>query len=46
MNRDMSLEKRIRRLKTPVQAALVGGCLMAIFLCSGGDERAFIYFQF
>lgn len=29
-----------------VQAVLVALCLGILFLCSGGDERAFIYFQF
>lgn len=46
MNRDISLEERFRRLGTTAQAATIGSCLIAIFLCSGGDERAFIYFQF
>jgi D-alanyl-lipoteichoic acid acyltransferase DltB (MBOAT superfamily) len=46
MNRDISLEERFSRFRTPVQTALLGGCLVAIFLCSGGDEHAFIYFQF
>jgi D-alanyl-lipoteichoic acid acyltransferase DltB (MBOAT superfamily) len=46
MNRDISLEERFRRFSPTLQAALVGGCLVTMFLCSGGDERAFIYFQF
>jgi D-alanyl-lipoteichoic acid acyltransferase DltB (MBOAT superfamily) len=46
MNRDISLEQRFSRFSPTLQAAIVGGCLVAMFLCSGGDERAFIYFQF
>lgn len=46
MNRDTSLEERFARLGTLTQTAMVGGCLVTLFLCSGGDERAFIYFQF
>ncbi|HEX7965808.1 MAG TPA: MBOAT family O-acyltransferase [Gammaproteobacteria bacterium] len=45
-NRDISLEERFADFSTTLQAAVVGACLVAIFLCSGGDERAFIYFQF
>ena len=45
-NRDISLEGRFQRFSPTLQAAILGGCLVAIFLCSGGDERAFIYFQF
>ncbi|HEY1992497.1 MAG TPA: MBOAT family O-acyltransferase [Gammaproteobacteria bacterium] len=46
LNRDLSLEARFQRFTPGVQAAILGGCLVAMFLCSGGDERAFIYFQF
>jgi alginate O-acetyltransferase complex protein AlgI len=46
MNRDISLEERFRRFNPTLQAAVIGVCLVAMFLCSGGDERAFIYFQF
>jgi D-alanyl-lipoteichoic acid acyltransferase DltB (MBOAT superfamily) len=46
LNRDLSLEQRFQRLSPSVQALALGGCLVAMFLCSGGDERAFIYFQF
>ena len=45
-NRDISLEERFSRFNPALQAALLGGCLVLMFLCSGGDERAFIYFQF
>lgn len=44
--RDTTLEERFARLGTPLQAAVLGACLIGIFLCSGGDQRAFIYFQF
>ncbi|MFI4920087.1 MAG: MBOAT family O-acyltransferase [Gammaproteobacteria bacterium] len=46
MNRDISLEERFNRLGTNTQMVVIGGCLIAMFLYSGGDERAFIYFQF
>jgi D-alanyl-lipoteichoic acid acyltransferase DltB (MBOAT superfamily) len=46
MNRDISLEQRFAGFSTTLQATLLGSCLLAMFLCSGGDERAFIYFQF
>jgi D-alanyl-lipoteichoic acid acyltransferase DltB (MBOAT superfamily) len=46
LNRDISLEQRFSRLSTTAQTMAVGICLVAMFLCSGGDERAFIYFQF
>jgi alginate O-acetyltransferase complex protein AlgI len=44
--RDQSLEGRFEKLSATSQTVLVSCCLIAIFLCSGGDERAFIYFQF
>ena len=44
--RDCSLEAEFSRWGTVAQTATVAVCLIAIFLCSGGDERAFIYFQF
>ena len=47
------LSMRERRLETavaawgrPRQFATMAGCLMAMYLFSGGDQRAFIYFQF
>jgi len=45
-NRDISLEERFGRFGTAAQVLVVGACLVTMFLCSGGDERAFIYFQF
>lgn len=44
--RDGSLEQRFAGWNTGVQTAVVSSCLIGIFLCSGGDQRAFIYFQF
>lgn len=44
--RDSSLEAEFKKYGTVTQAAVIGCCLIALFLCSGGDERAFIYFQF
>ncbi len=34
------------RLSNPVQALVLGFCLVGIFLTSGGESRGFIYFQF
>ncbi|MDG4594497.1 MAG: MBOAT family O-acyltransferase [Candidatus Contendobacter sp.] len=44
--RDSSLETELGRWGTVTQTMIVAICLIMIFLCSGGDERAFIYFQF
>lgn len=44
--RDRSLEAEFSQYGTVVQTVIIGCCLIALFLCSGGDERAFIYFQF
>ena len=44
--RDRSLEARFAELGTTLQTFALAGCLIGIFLCSGGDSRAFIYFQF
>ena len=46
LQRDGSLEERFSKLGTPLQTAVVASALIGIFLCSGGDESAFIYFQF
>jgi len=46
LQRDGSLEERFSRLGTGLQTVIVSCCLIGIFLCSGGDESAFIYFQF
>ncbi len=44
--RDSTLETAFARLGTYGQAALLSVCLIALYLCSGGDQHAFIYFQF
>ena len=44
--RDSSLEAWFGARGRVAQMAIVATCLIGIFLCSGGDERAFIYFQF
>ena len=41
-----SLEASFAGARLPAQAAALAACLIAIFLVSGGDQRAFIYFQF
>ena len=44
--RDSSLEEYIAGVNGLGKTAMVAACMIAIFLVSGGDERAFIYFQF
>ena len=44
--RDESLEEWFSEQGTTLQTSVVAACLIGIFLCSGGDESAFIYFQF
>jgi len=44
--REGSPELAFGHLRTIPRATLLGVCLLLIFLCSGGDERTFIYFQF
>jgi D-alanyl-lipoteichoic acid acyltransferase DltB (MBOAT superfamily) len=44
--RDSSLEQRFGNLARGAQTTILGACLICMFLVSGGDERAFIYFQF
>jgi len=46
LQRDGSLEERFARLSIGLQTAVVACCVIGIFLCSGGDQNAFIYFQF
>jgi D-alanyl-lipoteichoic acid acyltransferase DltB (MBOAT superfamily) len=41
-----TLEESFAAMPAGVRMFVLGGCLIAMFLCSGGDERAFIYFQF
>ena len=44
--RDTSLDDWLARMPEGSRAAIGATCLIGIFLASGGDERAFIYFQF
>jgi D-alanyl-lipoteichoic acid acyltransferase DltB (MBOAT superfamily) len=44
--RDRSLSVLFCALRPVARAGLLALCLIGIFLCSGGDQRAFIYFQF
>ena len=44
--RDSSLEEYFGKLGGFSKFAMLAVCMVAIFLVSGGDERAFIYFQF
>lgn len=43
---DSSPEDAFQSLSLAMQPLMLGSMMIAIFLCSGGDERAFIYFQF
>jgi D-alanyl-lipoteichoic acid acyltransferase DltB (MBOAT superfamily) len=44
--RDTTLEAVASRSPSFVRAAAAGLCMIGVFLASGGDDRAFIYFQF
>jgi len=44
--RDSSLEEYFGTLGDFSRFAMLAVCMVALFLVSGGDERAFIYFQF
>ncbi len=44
--RDSTLEQGFARLGTVLQVLVLASALIGIYLCSGGDDRAFIYFQF
>lgn len=44
--RDRSLDEWLATLGTGSRAVVAAACMIGIFLASGGDERAFIYFQF
>lgn len=46
LNRDRSLATSYGEFAAAARAGLVAILLIGIFLCSGGDQRAFIYFQF
>ncbi|UPG87908.1 MBOAT family protein [Luteibacter aegosomatis] len=45
-HRDSSLDEWLARAPEGGRAAIAAVCLIGLFLASGGDERAFIYFQF
>lgn len=44
--RDRSFETAVASWGRPVQLAMTITCLAAMYLFSGGEQRAFIYFQF
>jgi D-alanyl-lipoteichoic acid acyltransferase DltB (MBOAT superfamily) len=44
--RDSSLEQVLARAGSFLQTCTISACLIGLFLYSGGDQRAFIYFQF
>ncbi|MBI1731985.1 MAG: MBOAT family protein [Gammaproteobacteria bacterium] len=44
--RDRPLAAQFAQLAPVARTGLLALCLIGIFLCSGGDARAFIYFQF
>ncbi|MBI5938599.1 MAG: MBOAT family protein [Betaproteobacteria bacterium] len=46
VNRNRHLEDWFPALNRALQLALVSGSLISLFLVSGGQQRAFIYFQF
>jgi alginate O-acetyltransferase complex protein AlgI len=46
VSRDGPVQPRFATWRPLAQACAIGGILIGIFLVSGGDQRAFIYFQF
>jgi len=44
--RDSSLEDWYGGMRPLAQGGALSICLLTVFLASGGDQRAFIYFQF
>jgi len=44
--RDIALEEVAAAWSPAVRTSLITLCLVGVFLASGGDDRAFIYFQF
>ena len=46
VSRDRSLAAQFSAFGPAARAGVLALCLIGIFLCSGGDQRAFIYFQF
>jgi len=44
--RDSSLEEAASRWSEGTRGLVAAACLIGVFMTSGGDSRAFIYFQF
>ena len=44
--KDSSIESMFARALNPVRLAMLTGCLLGLYLVSGGSGRAFIYYQF
>lgn len=44
--KNYSIDKVFLKLGVPIQIALLSFVFVALFLCSGGNSNAFIYFQF
>ena len=44
--RDSSLESLLAKAGVAGQVLVLSTCLIGLYLCSGGDQHAFIYFQF
>lgn len=44
--RDTCLEEMFEKIGQPLQTGAISACLIGLFLFSGGDQHAFIYFQF
>jgi hypothetical protein len=44
--RDRSLEDAASRWSEGMRGMVAAACLVGVFMTSGGDSRAFIYFQF
>lgn len=44
--RDQSLEEAASRWSEGLRGLVAAACLVGVFMTSGGDSRAFIYFQF
>jgi len=44
--RDRSLEVEVTKFSEGARGGILAFCLICMYLCSGGEGRAFIYFQF
>jgi hypothetical protein len=44
--KDGCIEDAFLRLRQPAQIGIIAVTLVGLFLCSGGNSNAFIYFQF